>query len=235
MRKKWTSFILLATVGSVCSVGTAQDYGDRGDDDATFSDSVASVNISGFAGGDWDVLNSGGHAEVLKSDLNDPEYVDIGEIEVDEGTFDTVEAAWWEVILPDGHFVQLVLRTVSGTGFVPFNSHSNGDRITAFTYELGGDGNGLDFRPWVDSIKWRELQVSYSADGGQNVFSDPTIFDPIGNAEWDGTDDHHLGLAFPGDGINWIQATYLIEPVPAPATLAVLLVPGGLLLGRRRR
>ncbi|VAX42471.1 hypothetical protein MNBD_PLANCTO03-1231, partial [hydrothermal vent metagenome] len=105
----------------------------------------------------------------------------------------------------------------------------------AYSYEMGADGNGLDFLNWVTDVTLEELTISYSYDGGQTVFSDPTIFDPINGENWKyGTDDLHLGLAFPGDGVNWIQASYKITVVPAPAT-AVALLGAGLIGFRRRR
>ena len=230
---------LLLAVGVAAPIALAQDYGDGGRDstgDVFKNNSQVSAAIAGFTGSNWELLNDGGPTSVQKSSFDDPQFVDIGQIAVDDGTVsDPIEVAWWDVTLPEGTFVKMIFRTQSGSGFVPFNATKNGNAIDAYTYEMGGDGNGLDLRAWVTSFVWKELTVSYSLDGGQTVFSDPTIHDPIGTGQWDGTDAEHLGLAFPGDGVNWIQASYRYEAIPAPATVAALLIPGGLLLGRRRR
>jgi hypothetical protein len=228
-----STLALLVTVGSLAPVALAQDYGDRDSDSAVRDDAVASVQIVGFAGGSWRTLNADGHAPVAISSFIDPEFHSIGEMVVETtGETDVVEAAWWELILPTEHFVQFVFRTQEGNQFVPFNAKKNGQNIQAFTYEVGADGDGIDFRHWVDSVGLSELTISYSYDGGQTVFADPTIHDPLGDDPWSGTDDMHLGLAFPGEGVNWLQVTYKIGVVPAPATVA-LLAP--VLMLRRRR
>lgn len=229
------SLALVMTVGMVAPIAAAQDYGDRNDDTAVRDNAVVTAGFVGFSGGDWHVLNSGGHTEVPVSEISDPEFTPIGEIQVETSAeTDVVEVAWWEAVLPAGRFIQFVMRTQEGHDFVPFGSKLGGKAIQAYTYEMGGDGNGLDFRQWVDFVLWDELTISYSYDGGQTVFADPTIYDPIGEQNWDGTDDLHLGLVIPGDGVNWIQASYKIEAVPAPSALAVLLAPGVAMLRRRR-
>lgn len=230
------TFALITTLGLLAPVALAQDYGDRGDGDNSISpSSEASVRLVGFAGGAWRTLNSDGHTAIPVSSFDQQQFYTIGQIEVEsDGRTDTVEAGWWEIALPTERFVQIVFRTENGGQFVPFNSKLNGQAIQAYTYEMGGDGNGIDFLPWVDLAMWEELTVSYSSDGGQTVFSDPSIHDPIGNSPWNGTDAEHLGLAFPGDGVNWMQVTYKFEAIPAPATAVALVMPAGLLLRRRR-
>ncbi len=239
MNTKRTIGWLLA-LGIASPMAMAQDYGDQrdaGGGNAFKDNSTISASIVGFAGSDWQLLNDEGYVEVTKSSFDDPQFTEIGSIETDQGTStDVVEAAWWDVSLPEGNFVKIIFRTQNGSQFVPFGSTKNGNDINAYTYEMGGDGNGLDPRSWVTSLFWRELTVSYSFDGGQTVFSDPTIPDPIGDGtQWDGTDAEHLGLAFPGDGVNWIQASYRYEAVPTPGSAMALLLSGGLLASRRRR
>lgn len=229
------SLVCVLIVGAAAPLAAAQDFGDRGDGMSVRSNSKASVSIAGFAGGDWNVINADGRVEVPISEYGNLQFMDIGKIQVNTtGQTDNVEAAWSEVILPNGRFIEFTYRTVNGLQFVPFGSSVDGSLIQAYTYEMGADGNGIDFLNWVSYVDWEELTISYSFDGGQTVFSDPTIFDPIGNESWNGTDDLHLGLAFPGDGVNWIRASYKIEAVPTPATLS-LLVGGGVMALRRRR
>jgi hypothetical protein len=235
MRPERTFALITTTLGLLAPAALAQDYGDRGDGEAAIrANSEAAVQLVGFAGGAWRTLNADGHTAVRASSFSSQQFYTIGEVEVDAGGTDMVEAGWWEIVLPTESFVQVVFRSQNGGQFVPFNSKLNGQNIQAYTYEMGGDGNGIDFLPWITSVTWEELTVSYSSDGGQTVFSDPTIHDPIGNSPWDGTDSEHLGLAFPGDGVNWMQVTYKFEAIPAPATTMALLIPGGLLLRRRR-
>ncbi len=221
-------------VGLLAPFAAAQDYGDR-EVDFLRDNAAVSASIVGFAGGEWRTLNTDAGAIVPHSSFDDPMFVDVGEIAVDGGgQTDTVEAAWWDLQVPEGIFIKFVLRTQNGNDFVPFGSTKDGDPIQAYSYEMGGDGNGIDFRNWVTDVTWEELTISYSFDGGQTVFSDPTIDDPINGGNWiDGIDDLHLGLAFPGDGVNWIQASYKISVVPAPASAALLLGAG--LIGFRRR
>ena len=224
----------LCAVGAAASLAGAQDFGDRDTVSTIRDDSTVSASIVAFAGGQWDVINADGHAEVPISAFDNPMFIDIGHIQTDSGNGAMVQAAWSEVPLPNGRFVEFTFRTKNGAQFVPFGSDSGGDDIQVYSYEMGGDGNGIDFRHWVSEVKWEELTISYSFDGGQTVFSDPTIVDPINGAPWDGTDDMHLGLAFPGDGVNWIRASYAIDVVPAPAGVLVLM-GGGLAALRRRR
>lgn len=230
------SFAVVMTVGIASSLASAQDYGDtRGTADEYFKPTAeVSVNISGFAGGSWHTLTTEPGAVVARSTFDDPMFVDVGEVAVDSGTLDTVEAAWWHQEIGDADYVRLVLRTQGGSEFVPFGSKTSGSTIQAYSYELGGNGDGLDFRNWVTDVNWEELSISYSYDGGQTVFSDPAIDQPIGDANWGGTDDLHLGLAFPGDGVNWMQISYKFTAVPAPTSLAALL-GAGLVATRRRR
>lgn len=227
----------IVIVGTAASLASAQDYGDtRGAGDNYFgNNSEIHVSVVGFAGGDWRTLNSEPTAGVPRSTFDDPMFVDVGDIEVQTtGQTDTVEAAWWYQQLGDGEYLRLILRTQDGHEFVPFGSKKNNSLIQAYTYEVGADGSGFDFRDWVTDLDWEELTISYSYDGGQTVFSDPTIHDPDGAGDWDGTDDLHLGLVFPGDGVNWIQASYKFTAVPAPASLAALLGAGALAARRRR-
>lgn len=234
MRREST-LTLLMTVGLIAPMAIAQDYGDRGSDSAIKDNSEAGVRVVGFAGGAWRTINSDGYVSIPISSVSDPEFHAIGEIDVEtSGETDVVEVAWWELALPNEHYVQFVYRTQNEMQFVPFGSKEGGSLIQAYTYEMGGNGNGIDFRAWVTSVQWDELTISYSYDGGQTVFSDPTIYDPIGGGNWNGTDDEHFGLAFPGDGVNWIEATYKVTVVPAPASAALLVGPGALLLRRRR-
>jgi len=231
------SLALVFIVGVITPLASAMDFTDRGSDPAIKFNSETSAAIVGFAGGDWRLLNLDGHAPVKISSISDPQWTPIGEIDVETGAeTDIVEVAWWELALPTERFVQFVYRTQEGSQFVPFGAKENGSTIQAFTYEMGGDGNGIDWMNWVDSVFWRELTLSYSTDGGETVFSDPTLYDPVGESQWGGTDENHFGLGFPGDGVNWIQATYKIEvvPVPAPASALALLGPGAMLLRRRR-
>ncbi|HZW10978.1 MAG TPA: hypothetical protein VFF69_13835 [Phycisphaerales bacterium] len=235
MRTERTFALITTTLGLLAPVALAQDYGDgRADGDAIRDSSEATVRLVGFAGGAWRTLNSDGHTSIPVSSFANQQFYTIGQVEVDSGATDTVEAGWWEIALPTERFVQVVFRSENGGQFVPFNAKLNGQTVQAYTYEMGGDGDGIDFLPWVTSVLWDELTVSYSSDGGQTVYSDPTIHDPIGASAWDGTDSEHLGLAFPGDGVNWMQVTYKFEAIPAPASAVALLVPGGLLLRRRR-
>ncbi len=227
------SITCLLVVGVAGSVANAQ-FGDRDNGSTIRDDSIVTAGIVAFAGGEWDVINADGYAEVPISAFDNQMFIDIGNIQTDSGDSAMVQAAWSEVELPNGRFVEFTYRTENGEQFVPFNSTLNGNEIQAYSYEVGGDGNGIDFRDWVTAVKWEELTISYSFDGGQTVFSDPTIFDPINGADWDGTDNMHLGLAFPGDGVNWIRASYTIDVVPAPAGLFVL-VGGGMAALRRRR
>lgn len=235
MRKEST-FAVLVTVGALASLAAAQDYGDRGSEYSIKPSSTASLSIGGFAGGAWQLLNESGNVEVAVSDRANPMFVELGRIDVEtSGQTDVVEAAWYETILPSGQFVQFVYRTQDGHDFIPFGAKKGGKLIQAYSYQLGADGNGIDFYNWVTHVDLEELTISYSYDGGQTVFSDPTIYNPIGEgADWSGVDSLHLGLAFPGDGVNWIQASYKIGPVPAPASALALLLPA---LGafRRRR
>lgn len=233
MRREKSIAYLLA-VGTVASLASAQDYGDRNNDSTIRDDSVVSAGIVAFAGGQWDVINADGYAEVPISPFDNQMFVDIGHIETDSGQHSNVQAAWSEVNLPNGRFVEFTFRTDNGGQFVPFGATLDGDAVQAYTYEVGGDGNGIDFRHWVSEVQWEELTISYSFDGGQTVFSDPTIIDPNGGNPWDGTDDEHLGLAFPGDGVNWILASYKVNVIPAPAGLVVLLGGGAAALRRRR-
>lgn len=223
----------LLVVGVAGSVANAQ-FGDRDDGSTIRDDAVVTAGIVAFAGGQWDVINADGYAEVPISAFDNQMFVDIGNIQTDSGDSAMVQAAWSEVALPNGRFVEFTYRTENGEQFVPFGSALDGDEIEAYSYEVGGDGNGIDFRHWVSAVKWEELTISYSFDGGQTVFSDPTIFDPINGADWDGTDNLHLGLAFPGDGVNWIRASYGVDVIPAPAGLFVLM-GGGMAAMRRRR
>jgi hypothetical protein len=216
-------------------MAAAQGFGDRGDGTAVDDQSQASVSIAGFAGGAWRTLNSDGRVAVPISSFDTPVFYSIGEIDVETGSqTDMVEVAWWEIVLADRHLLQFVYRTETGKQFVPFGAKENGSLIQAFTYEMGPDGNGVDFRGWVDSAFWTELTISYSYDGGQTVFSDPKIYDPAGTDPWNGADAHHLGLALPGDGVNWMQATYVVEVIPAPASAIALLAPGAMFFRRRR-
>ena len=227
------SVACLLVVGVVGSVANAQ-YGDRDNGSTIRDDSIVTAGIVAFAGGEWDVINADGYAEVPISPFDNQMFVDIGNIQTDSGDLAMVQVAWSEVALPNERLVEFTYRTENGEEFVPFNSTLNGNEIQAYSYEVGGDGNGIDFRHWVTAVKWEELTISYSFDGGQTVFSDPTIFDPINGADWDGTDNLHLGLAFPGDGVNWIRASYTIDVIPAPASLFVLM-GGGMAAMRRRR
>jgi hypothetical protein len=229
------SVALVLAVGALASIASAQGYGDRGEADAIRDTSEATLDIAGFAGGAWRTLNSDGRVAVPVSEFFAPEFHAIGKIDVESGAqTDIVEAAWWELTLPNEHLVQFIYKTQGGMQFVPFGAKESGNAIMAYTYEMGRDGNGIDFRSWVDDVFLHELKISYSSDGGQTVFSDPTLYDPVGSDAWSGSDAEHLGLAFPGDGVNWIQATYTIEIVPAPASATALLAPGLLLLRRRR-
>ena len=222
--------------GLAGTTASAQDYGDGSRDASMFHiNAEISASIVGFAGGDWHTLNSNPDASIPRSTFDAPMFVPIGEIEVDTtGDTDNVEAAWWHQNLAGEDYIRFVLRTENGNEFVPFGSKTGGSTIQAYSYELGGNGNGIDFRWWVQHVDWQELTISYSYDGGQTVFSDPTINDPIGGANWDGIDDLHLGLALPGDGVNWIQASYKVTAVPAPASAFALLGAGALGLRRRR-
>lgn len=226
--------VIACLVGVAASVAGAQDFGDRDAGTTIRDDATVSAGIVAFAGGQWDVINADGYAEVPISAFDNQMFVDIGTIQTDSGSGAMVQAAWSEVPLPNARFVEFTFRTTNGAQFVPFNSKIGGNNIQAYSYEVGGDGNGIDFRHWVSEVKWEELTISYSFDGGQTVFSDPTIFDPINGDPWDGTDDMHLGLAFPGDGVNWIRASYGIDVVPAPASILVLM-GGGVAAMRRRR
>jgi hypothetical protein len=228
--------VLVLAAGFGAPLACAQDYGDRdiGADRTIRDNSVVSASVVAFAGNQWNVINADGHAEVQISEYDNPMFVDIGRVRTDSGEHENVQVSWSEVRLPSGRYVEFTFRTEGGGQFVPFNSNINGNRIQAYSYEIGGDGNGIDFRAFVTEVFWEELTISYSPDGGQTVFSDPTIFDPLNGAPWDGTDDNHFGLAFPGDGVNWIRASYKIDVVPAPGT-AALLAAGGLLGLRRRR
>ena len=229
------SVVCIVTVGVLAPFAAAQDYGDR--EEAFLKNNAAvSASIAGFAGGEWRTLNTDAGKFVPRSSFDNPMFVDVGEIAVGGGgQTDTVEAAWWDLQVPEGTFIKFVMRTQNGHDFVPFGATKDGDEIQAYSYEMGGDGNGLDFLNWVTDVTLEELTISYSYDGGQTVFSDPTISDPLNGGNWiDGTDDLHLGLAFPGDGVNWIQASYKITVVPAPAT-AVALLGAGLIGFRRRR
>ncbi|MBK7404830.1 MAG: hypothetical protein IPJ41_09405 [Phycisphaerales bacterium] len=225
---------VLITVGALASLAAAQDYGDRNSEYSVKPTSEASLTIGGFANGNWQVLNAGGDVGVPISDRSNPMFVELGKIDVETSAqTDVVEAAWWESILPTGQYLQFVYRTQGGHDFVPFGAKKGGKLIQAYAYQMGADGNGVDFYNWVTHVDWQELDISYSYDGGQTVFSDPTIYNPIGeDAAWNGTDNMHLGLAFPGDGVNWIQASYKISPVPAPASALALLLPA---LGAYRR
>lgn len=226
--------VIACLVGAAASVAGAQDFGDRDAGTTIRDDSTVSAGIVAFAGGQWDVINADGYAEVPISAFDNQMFVDIGTVQTDAGNGAMVQAAWSEVPLPNARFVEFTFRTANGGQFLPFNSSIGGDNIQAYSYEVGGDGNGIDFRHWVSEVKWEELTISYSFDGGQTVFSDPTIFDPPEGDPWDGTDDNHLGLAFPGDGVNWIRASYGIDVVPAPASILVLM-GGGVAAMRRRR
>jgi len=226
---------LVLGVGFLAPFAAAQGFGDRGDGTAIRDDSEATVSIAGFAGNAWRTLNSDGRVPVGKSSFDSPMFVSIGEMDVETtGQTDEVEVAWWERMLPTEHLIQFVYRTVNGKQFVPFGAKEGGSPILAYTYEMGTNGDVIDFRAWVDSVLWEELTISYSYDGGQTVFSDPTIYDPLGGGAWGGGDAEHLGLAIPGDGVNWIQATYKITIIPAPAGALALLGPGALLFRRRR-
>ena len=221
--------------GIAASGAWAQDYGDgRGAEDYFRFNAEIGVSVSGFAGGAWRVLTTEPDASIPRSSFNDPMFVDIGEVVVDSGTRDTVEAAWWYQEVSGGNYIKLTMRTENGMEFVPFGAKKNGSTIQAYSYELGGNGNGIDFLNWVTDLSWDQLSISYSYDGGQTVYSDPTIHDPLGGGNWDGTDDLHMGLAFPGDGVNWIQASYKFTAVPTPGS-AMALLGAGVLAARRRR
>ena len=230
------SVMIVALTGSIAGVASAQDYGDRVSD-AVKESSEASVVLSGFSGGSWHAMNSLGYIGVPKSvDPFSPVYYDVGETPAERvQDRDTVEVAWWESIIPAGRYVNFVMRTEEGHEFVPFGTDFAGSPVLAYSLELGGDGDGVDWRAWIDAVYVEEVTTSYSIDGGQTVYSDPTIFDPFGGLSWDGTDDSHLGLALPGDGVNWIQVSYKINPVPAPGVGMALAVFGGLAAARRRR
>ncbi|MCC7388418.1 MAG: hypothetical protein IT431_06580 [Phycisphaerales bacterium] len=221
--------------GVAASGAWAQDYGDgRGAEELFKPDSKISATVSGFAGGSWRVLTTEPDANIPRSSFDNPMFVDIGDVVVDSGSVDTVEAAWWHQEVSGGNYIRLTMRTENGTEFVPFGAKKNGGTIQAYSYELGGNGNGLDFRQWVTDVDWEQLTISYSYDGGQTVFSDPTIHDPLSGGNWDGTDDLHLGLALPGDGVNWVQVSYKFSAIPTPGSAAVLLGAGALAARRRR-
>ncbi|MCL4741677.1 MAG: hypothetical protein KJZ54_05670 [Phycisphaerales bacterium] len=235
MRRTHASFL----VAAACFAGgaSAQDdhYGDR-TSDAVANNSVATVSLVGFAGGQFRTLNSEGDAPVPVSTFDDPKFYSIGTNTVpNPSQEDVLEAAWYEVVNPQGHFVQLVIRSRNGKQFVPVGTQVDGHTVQAFSYELGGDGNGIDWKGWVSHVSWTEYVINYSTDGGQTAYSDPTIQDPIGGAHWNGIDVLHLGLEVPGSGVNWIQVNYKIGVVPAPGALTGLALAGGLLARRRRR
>lgn len=222
-------------VGIAASAASAQDYGDgRGADEYFMPNAEISVSLSGFAGGAWRVLTNEPDASIPRSSFSNPMFVDVGEVVVDSGARDTVEAAWWHQEIGGSQYIRMTMRTQNGGEFVPFAAKSGGSLIQAYSYEVGGNGNGFDFRPWITDLSWDQLTISYSYDGGQTVFSDPTIHDPISGGNWDGTDDLHMGLALPGDGVNWIQASYKFTAVPAPASVMALLGAGALAARRRR-
>jgi len=224
------------TLGLLAPFAAAQDYGDRGSGEFLTADSAVSVSIVGFAGGQWRTLTTEPDQSVPHSSFDSPMFVEVGEISVETtGQTDVVEAAWWASDLPTGNFLNFVMRTQEGHDFVPFGAKKNGSLIQAFSYEIGGNGDGVDYRNWVDLVLWDELTISYSSDGGQTVFSDPTIEDPIAGGNWiGGTDDLHLGLSLPGDGVNWIQASYKITVIPTPASALALLGAGAVAFRRRR-
>lgn len=229
------SLVCALTIGIGAGSASAQDYGDHRNADELFKPGAAvSVSIAGFAGGSWRTLSTEPDASVPRSSFDDPMFVDVGHVQVDSGAQDTVEAAWWYQQVGGSDYIRLTVRTQNGADFVPFASKKGGSLIQAYTYEMGANGDGIDFRNWVTNLDWQDLTISYSYDGGQTVFSDPTIHDPIGESNWDGTDALHLGLALPGDGINWIQATYKFVAIPAPSSLAALLGAGALAARRRR-
>ena len=229
------SVVCALTIGIVAPFAAAQDYGDRGAGFLT-ADAAVSASVVGFAGGQWRTLNTEPTQSVPISSFDNPMFVEVGEINVETtGQTDVVEAGWWHQSLPGGEFIRFVVRTQDGHDFVPFGAKKNGSLIQAYTYEMGGDGNGLDFRNWVTDVSWDELPISYSYDGGQTVFSDPTVEDPFSGGDWvSGTDTLHLGLALPGDGVNWIQASYKVTVVPAPASGVAFLGAGALAFRRRR-
>jgi hypothetical protein len=229
-------FTCALTVGILAPFAAAQDYGDRDSTDFLRDNAAVDASIVGFAGGEWRTLNTDAGRFVKRSSFDNPMFVEVGEIDVEtNGETDMVEAAWWDLQVPTGVYIQFVMRTQNGGEFVPFGSTKDGDTVQAYSYEMGGNGDGIDFRNWVTDVIWEELTISYSYDGGQTVFTDPTISDPINGGDWSyGTDSLHLGLAFPGDGVNWIQASYKIELIPAPASAMALLGAGAFAFRRRR-
>lgn len=235
MRRTHASFLVAAACFAGGASAQGDHYGDR-TSDAVANNSVATVSLVGFAGGQFRTLNSEGDAPVPVSTFDDPKFYSIGTNTVpNPSQEDILEAAWYEVVNPQGQFVQLVIRSRNGKQFVPVGTKVDGHTVQAFSYELGGDGNGIDWKGWISHVSWTEYVINYSTDGGQTAYSDPTIYDPIGDSHWNGIDVLHLGLEVPGSGVNWIQVNYKIGVVPAPGALTGLAIAGGLLARRRRR
>ena len=235
MRRTHASFLVAAAC--VACVASAQEdhYGDR-TLGAVANNSVATVSLVGFAGGQFRSLNSRGDAPVPVSSFENPVFHSIGtNTAPNPNQEDTLEAAWYEVVNPQGQFVQLIIRSRNGKPFVPVGTKVDGHTVQAFSYELGGDGNGIDWKANISHVAWTEFVINYSTDGGQTAYSDPIIHDPLGGAHWNGIDVLHLGLEVPGSGVNWIQVNYKIDVVPAPGTLAGLTLAAGFLARRRRR
>ncbi|VAX42633.1 hypothetical protein MNBD_PLANCTO03-1482, partial [hydrothermal vent metagenome] len=133
------SVVCIVTVGVLAPLALAQDYGDREMDDFMRDKAAVDISIVGFAGGEWRTLNTDAGKLVKRSSFDNPMFVDVGEIEVEGGgQTDTVEAAWWDIQVPEGTFLNFVMRTQNGNDFVPFGATKGGDEIQAYSYEIGG-------------------------------------------------------------------------------------------------
>ncbi|MCW5776800.1 MAG: PEP-CTERM sorting domain-containing protein [Phycisphaeraceae bacterium] len=230
------SLVLIIAAAPLAFAEDGDHYGDRMVGGAVKGSSVATVSLVGFAGGQFRALNSEGDSPVPVSSFETPQFYSIGKNTTANPTQeDILEAAWYEVVNPQGHFVHMIIRSREGKQFVPLGTTIDGFTVQAFSYELGGDGNGIDWRDWVTHVGVKELVTFYSTDGGTSVYSDPTIHDPFGGGHWNGIDVMHWGLEVPGSGVNWLQVSYKIDVVPAPGTLAGLTLAGGILSRRRRR
>lgn len=131
------------------------------------------------------------------------------------------------------NFIEATIRTVDQSPLVPVGTTVSGQTVVAFGWEVGR----TDPIDWLSL--WTHVDVpangaiaTFSGPGGQVSINHTPELVGAGGGAWNGSDPDNLLISL-GDLFHTVRIVYEVQPVPAPAGLALLGVAAG--LGARRR